>query len=52
MSKQRTYRVEVVLTATVEAADSAQAAYDVLSELRLRCGECELVVTVVREVEP
>lgn len=51
MPKRKTFQVQVTLTATVEAADSAEAAALVLHELRLRCGECALVVTVVQEVQ-
>lgn len=49
---RHTYRVQVTLTATVDAADSASAATEVLHELRLRCGECELVVVQVEEAQP
>ena len=46
---RKTYNVQVTLTATVDAQDSAAAAAEVLHELWLRCSECELVVTVVTE---
>jgi hypothetical protein len=47
----RTYRVQVTLTATVDASDTAAAATEVLRELWLRLPECELLVTVVTEVK-
>jgi len=46
------YEVQVTLTAEIEAPDSATAALEVLRELRLRCSECTLVVTTVREAPP
>ena len=48
---RHTYRVEVTLTATVDAQDSASAGAEVLHELWLRCGECDLLVVQITEQE-
>jgi hypothetical protein len=49
---QRAYQVQVTLTATVDAQDSASAGAAVLHDLRLDHPGCELVVVQVTEVTP